>query len=278
MPSVLPRRRGLVVLALVLVFFVVIWHYESRLNARSVISTFIDEQRFFIPGPEDRISASDLGTRDLLLHLKDGDSAYSFPPTELFHDYVYGDASQSPLATQNPAGPRYIAPHDDYHLLPLLQCRIAPNKYTAHIRIPVHIRPIDMVPENVTLETDEKRSAFNPTIISLPHWSENQYLLVTRILTDGASQQNVICEANICYVDPAKARPGEKPCTADDQTLFGGQEGMRCATVPHLVRLPTAPSKWCGWDVSYMADVLGFLDPRIFWSGKGEPLMIMNAQ
>lgn len=125
---------------------------------------------------------------------------------------------------------------------------------------------------------NEKRSYLNAAILSLPYWSENQYLLVSRVQTDGTMQLNMICEANICYTNASEARPGEKPCNEDDLYLLGGAEGMRCATPPVTLDVPPTPAKSCGEGTGVLMDVPGFHDPRIFWTGKGEPLMILNSQ
>ncbi|KAI4251791.1 MAG: hypothetical protein LQ352_004662 [Teloschistes flavicans] len=121
----------------------------------------------------------------------------------------------------------------------------------------------------------EKRIFWNPTIISLPYWSENQYLLVSRIVTAGNHQENVICEANVCYVGSAEdAKPGEQPCTEDDLKLLGPAGGMRCASAPFALNVPPTPAEKCHGKYENFVDVPGFHDPRIFWSGKGEPLMM----
>ncbi|KAL8776788.1 MAG: hypothetical protein Q9194_002946 [Teloschistes cf. exilis] len=132
-----------------------------------------------------------------------------------------------------------------------------------------HIPPEPLKPE--------KRIFWNPTIISLPYWSENQYLLVSRIVTAGNHQENVICEANVCYVGSAEdAKPGEKPCTEDDLKLLGPAGGMRCASAPLALNVPPTPAEKCHGRYENFVDVPGFHDPRIFWSGKGEPLMMQS--
>ena len=53
---------------------------------------------------------------------------------------------------------------------------------------------------------------------------------------------------------------------------------MRCATKPMLINVPPTPAEKCLDEFEAYPDIPGFHDPRIFWSGKGEPLMIANSQ
>ena len=115
--------------------------------------------------------------------------------------------------------------------------------------------------------------------MSLPYWSKNQYLVVSRIVTDGNHQENVICEANVCYIGSGEnARPGEKPCTEDDLFHVGPAGGMRCATPPTTLSVPPTPAEHCEGKFADYVDIPGFHDPRVFWSGRGEPLMMVNTQ
>ncbi|KAI9682508.1 MAG: hypothetical protein M1829_000300 [Trizodia sp. TS-e1964] len=134
-----------------------------------------------------------------------------------------------------------------------------------------------MIPPNASFE--ETRVFWNPTIISLPYWASNQYLIVGRIVTSGSHQQNVICEANICYTGSGEGRPeNEKPCTKDDIAVLGANGGMRCAAPPVSLDVPPTPAEHCDGEFSAYVNIPGFHDPRIFWSGKGEPLIIVNTQ
>lgn len=120
---------------------------------------------------------------------------------------------------------------------------------------------------------------FNPTIISLPSWSKNQYLLVSRVVTEGLHQESLVCEANTCYAGSSEARRvGEADCTPDDLQKVGQSGGLRCAEEAHLIDIPATPADQCDGKWQPFADIPGFHDPRIFWSGKGEPLIIVNSQ
>lgn len=159
----------------------------------------------------------------------------------------------------------------------LWKCHTRPNKYTDHIRLPNFVQNISQVPiDSPMLET---RTFWNPTIIALPYWSKNQYLLVSRIVTNGLHQENVICEANVCYTRLGESpRRGEEPCTEDDIKYVGPAGGMRCASSPVGLSVPPTPAKRCVGRFGSYTDIPGFHDPRIFWSGKGEPLMMVNTQ
>lgn len=125
---------------------------------------------------------------------------------------------------------------------------------------------------------EDARVFWNPTIMSLPYWSSNQYLLISRIVTDGTYQENVICEANICHPNTTDVRPGGRLCSEDDLTHLSGAMGMRCMTPPMRLNVPPTPAKQCLGSMAPYASVPGFHDPRIFWDGRGAPLMILNTQ
>ncbi|KAJ9635476.1 hypothetical protein H2199_008479 [Coniosporium tulheliwenetii] len=108
---------------------------------------------------------------------------------------------------------------------------------------------------------EDARVFWNPTVMSLPYWSPNQYLLVSRIVTDGTYQENVICEANICHPNTTDLRPGDQLCSEDDLTHLGG-----------------AVAKQCLGSMAPYTSIPGFHDPRIFYDGRGAPLMILNTQ
>ena len=159
----------------------------------------------------------------------------------------------------------------------LFKCPIQPNKYTSHIRLQDIVQNISQIP--LSSLKPESRIFWNPTVIALPYWSENQYLIVSRIVTDGNHQENVLCEANVCYVGSSDdARPGEKLCTEDDLLHVGPSGGMRCASPPMTLSVPPTPAERCEGHFKAFVDIPGFHDPRIFWSGKGEPLMMVNTQ
>ena len=222
-------------------------------------------------------SAAEQGTRIPIkisrtsLPITDRSSDHLSPPNHYFYKY------DRPFFASNDNASETLQPHLDTDLAPLFQCSASPNKYTGHIRLPNIIQNVSMVPVGST--KPDPRVFWNPTIIALPHWSENQYLVVQRIVTSGTHQENVICEANICYTGPAEnATRGEKPCTKEDLDLLGPAGGMRCATPPASLDVPPTPADYCTGKHSVYMDIPGFHDPRIFWSGKGEPLMMVNTQ
>ena len=140
----------------------------------------------------------------------------------------------------------------------LLQCNQEPNPHTNHIRLPDIIR-------NITVfQPGDGPRLFNPTIIALPSWSENQYLLVTRFVTEGLHQESLICEANEYHTSDN----GEGDTSND----------LRCVTPPKVLNIPPTPAEECSGEWQALVDIPGFHDPRIFWSGKGEPLIIVNSQ
>ena len=165
----------------------------------------------------------------------------------------------------------------DPNLGHLFKCPIEANKHTGHVRLPDIVQNISQIPPGSV--KPESRVFWNPTVIALPYWSKNQYLIVSRIVTDGNHQENVLCEANVCYIGSGEdARPGEKPCTEDDLRHVGPAGGMRCAASPVTLSVPPTPAERCEGKFMPYVDIPGFHDPRIFWSGKGEPLMMVNTQ
>lgn len=193
------------------------------------------------------------------------------PPNHYFYTY---DEEPKPLNATNSA---LWQPVLDPILAPLFQCPSEANRYTNHIRLPNIIQNISQIPPGWL--KPESRVFWNPTIFALPYWSENQYLIVSRLVTDGNYQENVLCEANICYTGPSEnARPGEIPCTTDDIRHVGPAGGMRCASPPITLSVPPTPAEDCQGKYGAYIDIPGFHDPRIFWSGKGEPLMMVNTQ
>ena len=165
----------------------------------------------------------------------------------------------------------------DLNLAPLFECPRSANAYTDHIRLSSILQNISMIPPSST--KSDSRIFWNPTIIALPHWSENQYLVVSRILTDGNHQENVLCEANICHVESTGSEhPREQSCSPEDIKYLGPAGGMRCAFPPVKLSVPPTPAAKCEGKFGTYVDIPGFHDPRIFWSGKGEPLMMVNTQ
>jgi hypothetical protein len=167
-------------------------------------------------------------------------------------------------------------PIQNPHLSILWKCPRTANRYTNHIRLPNIIQNISSVPAGALADS---KVYWNPTVIALPYWAENQYLVISRILTSGNHQENVFCEAIICYTgSPKNAKHGEKPCTLDDIKHVGPAGGLRCVSKPQRVNVPPTPAKLCEGYFSSYADIPGFHDPRAFCTGRGEPLMIVNTQ
>ena len=199
-------------------------------------------------------------------------SNHLLPPNRYFFDHD-GHSKASGNGTKS----ALWQPILDENLDVLFECRRRTNKYTGHIRLPNILQNISQIPQDDP--RPDPRIFWNPTIIALPHWSENQYLVVSRIVTDGNHQENVLCEANICYVGSGKnATKGEKPCTPEDIEILGPSGGMRCVHAPITLSVPPTPAEKCEGKFATYADIPGFHDPRIFWSGRGEPLMMCNTQ
>lgn len=249
------------------IFLAVVVFYRSSFGISSSLPSFVLHPP--PPPPEGiRIPITDIQPEPLPAA---NATANHIPPASKFFYDLYEGANAS-NATKI-----YLKPIDNPALQILWQCPVKANRYTNHIRISAIVRNITQIPPDPL--KPEKRIFWNPTIISLPYWAENQYLVVSRIVTDGNHQENVICEANLCYVGSAEdAKPGEKPCTEDDLKLLGPAGGMRCASPPISLNVPPTPAEQCFGKFQTYVDVPGFHDPRIFWSGKGEPLMMVNTQ
>jgi hypothetical protein len=79
----------------------------------------------------------------------------------------------------------------------LATCPRLPNRHTNHIRLPNPSYNISMNPRPGTL--DEKRILWNPTIIALPSWAKNQYMIVSM------SRLTAIPKDIMSYVKPTFA-------------------------------------------------------------------------
>ena len=202
-------------------------------------------------------------------------SSYNYlsPPNQYFYSYSKDEKTSG----GDPRVSESWRPELDPNLESLFKCPVEANKYTSHIRLSDIVQNISQIPPGSL--KPESRVFWNPTVIALPYWSKNQYLIVSRIVTDGNHQENVLCEANVCHVGSDNdARPGEKPCTEDDLKHVGPGGGMRCASTPLTLSVPPTPAERCEGKFMAYVDIPGFHDPRIFWSGKGEPLMMVNTQ
>lgn len=253
-----PLRRLLLptIVVLTLIIF-----YRSSLQ----VPTFPPLVLHSAPTSPEGIHRSISGLKNQPLPVFNSSSNYLSPPKQYFYSETSGRNSTT-----------YASPSLNPALEVLFKCPIEPNKYTSHIRLPNIIQNISQTPLGAKAD---HRVFWNPTVISLPYWSKTQYLLVSRIVTDGNHQENVLCEANVCYVGSGKdARPGEQPCTEDDLLHVGPAGGMRCATPPFTLSVPPTPAEHCEGKFRTYVDIPGFHDPRIFWSGRGEPLMMVNTQ
>ena len=221
-----------------------------------------------VPPPGIRVSIT---TLQKPLPIFNASSNHLSPPNAYFYD------SHTEAHAINKSSSPHWQLGQDPSLAPLFKCQRSANPYTGHIRLPNFLQNISEIPSASAKK--DLRNFWNPTIIALPYWSENQYLIVSRILTDGNHQENVLCEANACYAGTTEnARPGERPCTQDDLRQLGPAGGMRCVSPPVTLSVPPTPADKCEGKFGTYVDIPGFHDPRIFWSGKGEPLMMVNTQ
>jgi len=260
-----PLRRFLLPAVVILL---IILFYRSTSSLHSNLSSYVIRQPV-LGAPGTRIPLNQTETREVIIH--QSAQNYLSPPTHLYYQY------DDPAETENDDGPSWKHPSRNKYMQPLFTCPLEPNKFTNHIRLPNPLRNISMTYKGES--ENEKLSFLNPAILSLPHWSKNQYLMVNRVQTDGSHQQNLLCEANICYSSQAEGvRDGELECTAEDLKIIGPGGGMRCATTPITLNVPPTPAQSCGEGTGILMDIPGFHDPRIFWTGKGEPLMVVNTQ
>jgi len=129
-------------------------------------------------------------------------------------------------------------------------------------------------------EGDEFRNKqyFNPALIPLPSYSPYPYLLISRLVTAGTHQESHICFADICTpLARTPLQPGMRQCIDNDINLLGSNGGMRCVTRPERVNIPPTPARRCTGPWSTFPHIPGFHDPRMFWSGRGEPLIEVNS-
>lgn len=155
-------------------------------------------------------------------------------------------------------------------------CSNPVNKFTNHLRLPNLLYNISMRPR---LGSPESRTFWNPTIFALPYWAKNQYLIVSMVyLKDRGYRANVLCEANICHPRTENRGIQERVCTEEDLEVLGSNGGLRCANTPMEVYVPPTPAESCQGDQEGLADIPGFHDPRIFYSGRGEPILMVSSQ
>ncbi|QSZ34856.1 hypothetical protein DSL72_007715 [Monilinia vaccinii-corymbosi] len=156
-------------------------------------------------------------------------------------------------------------------------CSAPVNRFTNHLRLPNLLYNISMRPRH---GLPESRTFWNPTIISLPYWAKNQYLIVSMVyLKDRGYRANVLCEANICHPRTENLESlQERVCTDEDLEALGSNGGLRCENPPIELDVPPTPAESCKGDQEGLADVSGFHDPRIFYSGRGEPILMVSSQ
>lgn len=163
-------------------------------------------------------------------------------------------------------------------LLDLTSCPRSPSRFTGHIRLPNQLFNISMSPPSI--QTEEKRTFWNPTIFALPYWAGNQYIIVSMVVANGeAYRRNVLCEANICRPKNKRStKIRERVCTEEDLRVLGPNGGMRCVSTPIEVDVPPTPAERCSGLEQTLADIPGFHDPRLFYSGRGEPILMVVSQ
>ena len=269
----LPPLRRFLLPAIILLGLIIF--YRSSLRVPTTIPSFVLHQ----PPPPPPIGLH-VSIADLKLHHgppppSNTSENHLSPPSRFFYSYNQEERQQAINASSASWSETQFIVNPNLEVL--WRCPSIANQYTNHIRLPNIVQNISQTPLNPVRK--DARVFWNPTIIALPYWSENQYLVVSRIVTEGLHQENVLCEANICYTGSSDdARKGEMPCTQEDLLYVGPAGGMRCVTAPITLGVPPTPAAKCEGTYKTYVDIPGFHDPRIFWSGKGEPLMMVNTQ
>jgi len=194
-----------------------------------------------------------------------------------------GKSDQDPNTVEVPVPVLFEVPQNPQYsfqraLLGMSECPRPPNRFTNHIRLPNLLYNISMSPKPAVLK--EERTFWNPTIFALPYWAKNQYIIVSMIAPNGeALRRNVLCEANICHPKSSALNTAhERSCSENDLALLGPNGGLRCVTAPIEVNVPPTPAAKCEDSQRVFADIPGFHDPRIFYSGRGEPILMVSSQ
>jgi len=266
----LPSSRRHLLSVVALLALVLIW------RSRSAVPTSFPSLVLHQPArPPEGIHVPIADLKHKTLPLVNTSLNHLSPPSQYF--YGWGRDSNGRTINHTNEDLLWSKPILNPHIDVLWRCPMAANRFTNHIRLPNIVQNISQIPPNPT--TPETRVFWNPTIIALPYWSENQYLVVSRIVTDGNHQENVLCEAKACYVGPDDGtHKGEKPCNEQDLKYVGPAGGLRCVAAPIRLSVPPTPAEKCEGKFGTYVDIPGFHDPRIFYSGKGEPLMMVNTQ
>lgn len=98
-------------------------------------------------------------------------------------------------------------------------------------------------------------------------------------LKDVPYRRNILCEANICYPKSQKRdHVRQKICLDEDLEVLGPNGGICCASTPIDVDVPPTPAEKCEGVEQVFADIPGFHDPRVFYSGRGEPILMITSQ
>jgi hypothetical protein len=251
----LPGSRRWLFPALLLLIFVLF--YRSIIRVPDSVKTIVRFRRYpqvqyGIKIPQEIIDEHGIPHRDPSL-------GHIWPEPKYYYKYQTPPEGQS-----NP------------YFEPLLHCHRKPNPHTDHIRLP---NIVQTVSQRTSPDEAINEQKFNPTIIALPPWSDHQYLLVSRVVTEGFHQESLVCEADTCYSGNVGEgrRPGEKNCTLEEFEILGAAGGLRCATPAKTISIPPTPAERCEGSWASFPDIPGFHDPRIFWSGKGEPLIMVNS-
>lgn len=163
-------------------------------------------------------------------------------------------------------------------LMNLTRCPRSPNKYTNHIRLPNILHNISMTHRSSS--TKEERKFWNPTIISLPSWAMNQYVIISMVhLKNTGYRQNVLCEANICRRNSNHSlNTEEKVCSPGSDGRLPRFGDMVCTSAPVVLEVASTKPKSCEGNFTLLADIPGFHDGRLFYSGRGEPLFMFASQ
>lgn len=191
------------------------------------------------------------------------------------------------------------------------------NPVTRHVRLPNILYNISLTPPDALHDDGIRffNPAILPLpywSFTSPAAHGAKYLLISRLVTAGLHQESHVCLADICVPSsrstseptdhhlpfssadgnltlihhltaPIRRRtqgnhpPDTRPCTDSDTTVLGSQGGLRCVTAPVKVNIPPTPAEQCDGAWSAFPDLPGFHDPRAFWSGKGEPLILVNS-
>jgi hypothetical protein len=140
--------------------------------------------------------------------------------------------------------------------------------------------------QNITMHADEASAQyFNPTLIPLPPWEPTpysaaaHYLLVSRLVTRGLHQESHACLATFCHDDAepsiTSTTQDSVPCSSLPETPSSA--GLHCLHAPRPLNIPPTPSRHCDGPWAAFPAIPGFHDPRVTWSGRGEPLIVLNS-